>query len=409
MLGWLRKNAFSLLSLQSETGWGGYVGYGRPGDPQSSELAALQVQAVFCAVRVIAEGIAQMPLAIKREAFANGRATHDLAADHHVHKLLTRRPNSWQSPYEFLEYAVMIAALTGDFIAVKTQPRRPTEILPIPPGNWTVKQENDYSLTYRVTYSDKTSADFGQNYIFHLRGPSLNGYEGARPVMLARRAIGLADDLEAQQRNQAAAGGRPSGVLSTSAKLNKESVDRLKATWTERFGARGEGGIAILDQDWKFAPMQMSAVDSQHLETRKHQIEEVARAFRVFPQMLMQTDKTSTFASAESFFQAHVVHTLGPWIERVEGAINRDLIGQADQELGFFADLDEENLMRGALRDQADYYAKALGSGGGPAWMTQNEVRAKRGLNPVSGGDALSTGAQDAAQEGDDGTTDARG
>lgn len=409
MIQWLRKAAFNVLSLHNDAGWGGFVGYGRPGAPQSSELAALQVQAVFCAIRVIAEGIAQMPLSVKRETVEVDQVRHALAADHHVHRLLNRRPNGWQSPYEFREYAVMIAALTGDFIAVKTQPRRPTEILPIPPGNWTIRQKSDYTLVYQVTYSDKTTAEFDQRYIFHLRGPSLNGYEGARPVMLARRAIGLADDLEAQQRNQAAAGGRPSGVLSTSAKLSREAVDRLKATWTDKFGARGEGGIAILDQDWKFAPMQMSAVDSQHLETRKHQIEEVARAFRVFPQMLMQSDKTSTFASAESFFQAHVVHTLGPWIERFEGAINRDLIGQTDQDEGFFADLDEENLMRGALRDQADYYSKALGSGGSPAWMTQNEVRGKRGLNPVDGGDRLSAGSQDAGQEGDDGTTNARG
>lgn len=404
MIGWLRKATYNVLNLRDESGWGGWLGYGAPGTPSSSEQAALQVQAVMCAVRVIAEGVAQMPLAIKRARIEGAREVYDPAPTHFAHRLLTRRPNGWQSPYEFMEYSVMIAALCGDFIAIKDQPRRPTELLPIPPGNWSLRQERDLSLVYRVTYGDKTSDEFDQRYVYHLRGPSLNAYEGARPVMLARRAIGLSSDLEAHQSRQTTQGGRPSGVLNSVTKLSEEKVAALKATWAERFGAGGEGGVAVLDGDWSFTPMQMSGVDSQHLETRKHQIEEIARAFRVFPQMLMQSDKSSTFASAESFFRAHVVHSLGPWIERVEGAINRDIIGQEDVAEGYFADLDEENLMRGDLKDQAEYFTKALGAGGTQAWMTPNEVRARRGLNPVEGGDRLSSGSQDSgagAQEGD--------
>jgi HK97 family phage portal protein len=405
-----RKSVYNVLNLRDERGWGAWLGYATPGQPNASEQAALQVQAVFCAVRVIAEGVAQMPLAIKRQRRDGGRAVIEPEPDHWAQTLLTRRPNGWQSPYEFMEYAVMIAALCGDFVAIKDTPRRPKELLPIPPGNWSVRQDNDLRLIYRVSYSDKTSDEFPSDYVLHLRGPSLNAFEGARPVLLARAAIGLAADLEAQQRQTAGQGGRPSGILSTPTTLNAESRDRLRAAWQERFGARGEGGVAVLDGGWAFTPMQMTAVDSQHLETRKHQIEEIARAFRVFPQMLMQSDKSSTFASAESFFRAHVVHTLGPWIERVEGAINRDIL-RDELDDGLFADLDEENLMRGDLRDQADYFTKALGAGGTQAWMTPNEVRARRGLNPVEGGDRLSAGSQDrgvAVREGDDGTTDAR-
>ncbi|NBW12565.1 MAG: phage portal protein [Caulobacteraceae bacterium] len=91
-------------------------------------------------------------------------------------------------------------------------------------------------------------------------------------------------------------------------------------------------------------------------------------------------------------FRNHVIHTLGPWIERFEQAANRDILGLQD---GLRIDLDERNLLRGDFKDQAEYYAKALGAGGTPAWMTQNEVRVEVGLNPVDteGANALSTGS----------------
>jgi HK97 family phage portal protein len=140
--------------------------------------------------------------------------------------------------------------------------------------------------------------------------------------------------------------------------------------------------------------MQMTAVDTQLIESRKFQIEEIARAFRVNPQMLMSSDKTSTFASAESFFRNHVIHTLGPWVERFENVVDRDILaGEKDM----FADLDERNLLRGDFKDQSDYYAKALGAGGTPAWMTQNDVRLEVGLEPIDDPDAdrLFNGFQD--------------
>jgi HK97 family phage portal protein len=127
------------------------------------------------------------------------------------------------------------------------------------------------------------------------------------------------------------------------------------------------------------------------------QIEEIARVFRVQPIMMMQADKAATFASAEQMFRNHLVHTLGPWIARFEEAANRDILAN---ETGLRVDLDERNLLRGDFKDQAEYYAKALGAGGTPAWMTQNEVRAEIGLNPVEddGANRLSAGAMNPGQ-----------
>ena len=371
-----------------------WFGYKTRAGVNMSEARALQVSAVFCAVRVISEGIAQMPIRIRR---LEGES-RPVVTDHWLHALLNERPNDWQSAYEFVEYAVFLAALCGDFVAVKsTNSRgRVLELLPIPNGHWSLDQKNDYSLEYRVTHEDKTVDVFDGSQVFHLRGPSLDGYKGTHPIYLARESLGLSTALESHQIQLASRGGRPSGVLSTSAQLNAEARTRLKDTWDQKFGASGDGGVAVLDGDWSFGEMQMSSVDAQHIETRKHQIEEVARHFRVFPQMLMQTDKASTFASAEQFFRAHVIHTLGPWIRRFEGAVRRDLIPQRER---LVADLDERALLRGDFKDQSEFYTKALGAGGTQAWMTPNEVRADLGMDPIEGGDELSRGAMIGEQQ----------
>jgi HK97 family phage portal protein len=153
--------------------------------------------------------------------------------------------------------------------------------------------------------------------------------------------------------------------------------------------------------------MTMTSVDAQFIETRRMQIEEVARVFRVLPIMIMQADKASTYASAEQMFMMHVIHTLGPWVERFEQALNRDVLAN---DAVYRVDLDERNLLRGNFKDQAEYYTKALGAGGQPAWMTQNEIRSEVGLNPIaeSWANELSRGAmnkpaeQPAKPEGDD-------
>jgi HK97 family phage portal protein len=133
----------------------------------------------------------------------------------------------------------------------------------------------------------------------------------------------------------------------------------------------------------------MTGVDAQHIETRRFQIEEICRAFRVFPQMVGHTDKTATFASAEAFFIAHAVHTIAPWCTRWEQTICRDLLLDGEEAAGLYAKFSLQALLRGAAKDRGEFYAKALGAGGSPAFMTQNEVREREELNPLEGGDDL--------------------
>lgn len=407
MFGFLRKS--SAVTLDQLAGMLEWVGFQTAAGGVVTVHNSVDVTAVFCAARVIAEGLAQMPVRLVEERFVDGSATGriEVRRDHWAHRLLAERPNSWQTSYEFREGMIFNAVLGKGAIAVKNAVGGEVrELLPIPAGAWTVEQEADWSLRVRVDYADRSHGYFDASDVFYLRGPSLDGVSALPAVQQARQAIGLSRALEAQQAKLAGNGGKPSGILSMANKLSPEAREKLRQTWQARFGPGGEGGVAILDTDAKFSSMTMTSVDAQFIETRRMQIEEIARAFRVQPIMLMQADKAATFASAEQMFRNHVIHTLGPWIERFEQAANRDILGGVP---GLRFDLDERNLLRGDFKDQAEYYAKALGAGGTPAWMTQDEVRAEIGLNPVGGraGD-LSPGAMSgaapggAADDGDD-------
>ena len=274
------------------------------------------------------------------------------------------------------------AALGRGAIAIKNIVRDEVrELLPVPSGSWTVEQQADWSLRIRIDYSDKSHGYFALSDVFYVRGSSLDGFRALPAIKQAREAIGLSRALEAQQAKLAGNGGKPSGVLSFAHPLKPETKEKLRETWQAKFGFGGEGGIAILDGDAKFQSMTMTSVDAQYIETRRLQIEEIARVFRVQPIMLMQADKAATFASAEQMFRNHVIHTLGPWVVRFEEAANRDIL-RHDEALRI--DLDERNLLRGDFKDQAEYYTKALGAGGQPGWMTPNEIRAEVGLNPIA-------------------------
>jgi phage portal protein BeeE len=107
----------------------------------------------------------------------------------------------------------------------------------------------------------------------------------------------------------------------------------------------------------------------------------------VMPIMVFQSDKAATYASAESMFQAHVVHTMAPWWERIEQSIDCNLLTATDDANGIYSKFIGQGLLRGSMKDRAEYFSKALGSGGSPAWMTPDEVRSLEELNPM-GGDA---------------------
>lgn len=347
-------------------------------------VTAVEVPAVVACVRAIAEGIAQVPIKAYRSEGDGGWVQI------HKHRVLSllNRPNPWQDGFQFRETAVWHLALTGNCFIYKVKTgtgRVVSELLPIEPHRVTVERAEDgVGLRYRVTWDNGRQSIYGPEDIWHLRGPSWNGWMGLDAVRQAREAIGLAMSTEWSHAKLHANGAKPSGLYSIEGNLSAEQYAQLSA-WLEA-GTNGENAYKpmILDRGAKWTPLTMSGVDAQHLETRKYQVEEICRAFRVIPMMVGYSDKTATYASAEQMFIAHVVHTLHPWASRLEQQIMRELTDGSVR-----VEIDLNGLMRGASADRASYNSKALGSGNAPAWMTPNEVRANEGLDWIEGGDEL--------------------
>lgn len=348
---------------------------------------ALECVTVLACVRVIVEGIAQVPWKLYRERPNGGR---DAASDHELYDLLHRKPNRWQTSFEFREQIALHLALARNaYVFVNRVRGRVVELLPLEPRDVRPQQDGKTrEITYEVTLKDGTRQTIPAAQIWHLRGMSWDGIEGLDGVRLAREAIGLAVATENHSSATFANGARLSGILSTDSVLKDDQVKALRASWQETYaGLANSGKTAILYGGLKFSPIAMQSNDAQMIETRRFQVEQICSAFRVLPIMVGYTDKTSTYASAEQMFLAHVVHTLGPWYERIEQSADVNLLTDQERRDGYYSKFIVAGLLRGAHKDRAEYYAKALGAGGAPAWMAQDEVRALEELNPM-GGDA---------------------
>lgn len=348
---------------------------------------ALQVSTVLACARVIADGLAMVPFKVMR---LEGR-NRNPATDHPLYDLLYLKPNDWQTAFDFRhQLGLHLALCFNAYAFINRVQGRVAELLPIQPHLVTVEQKPDWSLAYKVRMPDGQLLPVPAKDILHVRGPTWNGVLGLEAVRLAREAIGLSMAAETSQAHLHKDGVRPSGVLSVEGTLTKEQYEQFHAYLKETMMAgASSGGVMVVDHDGKFTPTTMTGVDAQHLETRRFQIEEVCRFMRVAPIMVGHPDKTATYASAEQMFIAHVVHSLGPHYVRFEQAANVNLLTAEDRAAGYYTKFNVAALLRGDSKTQGDYFAKSLGAGGSPAWLTQNEVRELIDLNPIEGGDVL--------------------
>lgn len=348
---------------------------------------ALRVSTVLACCRVLSEGIAQLPLKVLRVGADN---TKKPATDNPAYNILYSQPNDWMTSFELREMLMFHAVLTGDAYCYigRGLGDKIVELIPIIPSMVTPRQAIDWTLTYDIADRSGLIANLPRKSVLHIRGPSWNGYRGMYALHLAREAIGLAIATEESQARLHRNGVKPSGIVSVEGMLNKDARDRLRAGIDQTTGVDNAGRVMILDQAAKFQSMAMTGVDSQHLETRKHQIDEVCRFMRVFPQMVGHAgNQAPTFASADSFFLAHVIHTLMPWVTRWEQALKRDLL--ADDN-ALIAKFNINGLLRGDAASRGEFYLKALGGARAEtAYMTRNEVRELEDLDPIQGGDTL--------------------
>jgi len=340
--------------------------------------STLKVSTALAATRSLANGLSQIPLKVYRED-EKGNKLPD--KKHPVYNLLWRRPNDWMTSFEFRQLMMFHAVLKGNayaYIGRGGVKKRVVELIPLV-GNVVPKQDADWTLKYDVTDRDGVTTTYAREEIMHLRGPSWNGFAGMNAIHLAREAIGLAIATEETHARLHSNGAQPGGLISFKQSLGKPAKDRLKALATENLsGLRNAFKTLVLDQEATWTPFTMKGVDAQHMETRRFQIEEICRDLGVFPQMVGHSDKTATFASAEAFFLAHVIHSLEPWIENWQQVLARDLFPDEDD---VSAEFSVQGLLRGDHKTRAEFYAAGIVNG----YFTRNEVRKWENLNPIDG------------------------
>lgn len=361
-------------------------GWGLPtkSGEQVSNATAVQVTAFYRGMLVIAEGIAQLPVEIYKRS-ASGRGDEP-AIDHPLYDVLLHQSNNLQDAFQFFRTTLMHAAGAGNGVSYKVMVNgQVRELIPIRPECVCIRLPDMFNrVLVDITFESGSFATVDRSQVFHISGPAWSPYKGLEPAVVGREAIGLAQATAASQARFHANGTKPSGVLSTEQKLDKTQIDLLREQWKQiNAGTDNNGGVAVTTGGLQWKQVQMSGVDAEHLDTRKHQIEEIARLLGVFPIMLGHAgDQTPTFASADAFLEAHVRYTLQPWIKAIRSAVETQLLTKEERAAGYHCRIDTSELLRGSLKDRTEYYKAALGTNSSPGWLSPNQVRQDDGFNP---------------------------
>lgn len=337
--------------------------------------AALKNTTVIRCVSLISFAMGWLPLHLR------DRETKEKAVGHPLFRVLHRKPNAWQTPFEFRSLMQQRAlgasgdGRCGDAYALIIRSRgHIVQLVPLPTERVRPKQRTDWSLEYHYQRPDGSSTVLAQSEVFHLRyGLSEDGISGLSLVKQAAEAIGLALQTEKAAARLFRNGMLVGGLMSVKDTLSDEAFARLKQQMDEREGAEMAHKWIIGEEGLDAKPFSQTGRENQHIEQRKHQIEDIARAFGV-PRPLLVVDDTSWGSGIDVLGQFFVRYALTPWFEAWEQAIERSLLSEADVDR-YEAKFNEGALLRGSMKDQAEFFAKALGSGGHQPWMDYEEVR----------------------------------
>lgn len=348
--------------------------------------AALRNMAVFRCVDIIASTIGMLPLYLMRKG-AEGQVTP--AEDHPLYDLLLHRPNAWQTGHQFRSHMQTSALMEGNaFALIVRSTRRVAALVPLDSRLVTVRQNADWTLTYRYNKPASGWVDYPGDDILHIRGLSRDGILGLSRTKVAREAIGLALQAEQAAARVFRNGMLVGGVLTHPQKLSDTAFARLQASLHERYvGTENAHKSMLLEEGMTYKEIASTTASTQNVETRNLQIEEVARAFGV-PRPLLMQDATSWGTGIEQLAILFVRFGLAPWFTAWEGEANVKLLSPVERRT-LYVDFDERELLRGSMTDQASYFSAALGAGGHSPWMSQNEIRTSAGLGRHPDGDSL--------------------
>ena len=354
-----------------------------------TERSAMQMTAVYSCVRILAEAVAGLPLHLYRYKDDGGK---EKATDHPLYLILHDEPNPEMSSFVFRETLMTHLLLWGNAYAqiIRNGKGEVMALYPLMPNKMSVDRDENGQLYYTYTRSaeEAKTAETGRvillpKDVLHIPGLGFDGLVGYSPIAMAKNAIGLAIATEEYGAKFFANGAAPSGVLEHPGTIKDPS--RVREAWQSQFGGSANSGkIAVLEEGMKYTPISISPEQAQFLETRKFQINEIARIFRVPPHMVGDLEKSS-FSNIEQQSLEFVKYTLDPWVVRWEQSIARTLLSE-DEKRTYFVKFNLEGLLRGDYASRMTGYATARQNG----WMSANDIRELENLDRIpaeEGGD----------------------
>lgn len=336
--------------------------------------SAIQVSAVYACVRVIAETVASLPVHVY-EATDAGNVK---ALAHPLYRILHDEPNPEMTSFIWRETALSHLLLWGNAYCqiVRTGRNRIIGLYPLLPDHMEVDRDSKGVLTYTYTASDGRTVRLAPEDVLHIPGLGFDGIMGYSPIALEKNAIGLCIAAEEYGSKFFGNGATPSGVLTHPNSV--KDPKRLRESWNAAYGGSTNAGkTAILEEGMKFERISIPNNEAQFLETRKFQVSEICRIYRVPPHLIGDLEH-ATFSNIEHQSISFAVHTIRPWLVRIEQSLNRALF--SDSEKGrFYVQFNIDGLMRGAYKERMEGYAIARQNG----WMSANDIRELENMNPI--------------------------
>lgn len=358
--------------------------------------SALRLAAVYACVRILAETMASLPLVVYQRRADGGK---DKVTDHWLYRLMAKRPNRFQNPFEWREMLQGHLALRGNaYNQIITNPRGEIiELMPIHPDRVKIELLPSGEYRYRVTDRAGTEVILPRGEVWHLRGLSSDGLMGMSPIELARENLGMALAAQDYGARFFANDAKPTGgwIEFPGSFKDNEAKKVFRESYQQAQSGANRGKVLVLENGMKFHEVGVTNKDAQFLELRKFQITDIARLFRVPPHMIADLER-ATFSNIEQQSLEFVMHTMTPWAERWEASIESELLLDGDDiEIEF----DFANLMRGDAASRSSYYQSGIQNG----WLTRNEARIAENLNPIDGLDQplrpLNMVEEDAAED----------
>ena len=354
-----------------------------------TERSAMQMTAVYSCVRILSEAIAGLPVHLYRYDGSGGK---EKATTHPLYFLLHDEPNPEMTSFVFRETLMTHLLLWGNAYAqiIRNGKGEVVALYPLMPNRMTVDRDADGHLYYEYqTSQDEAHTMDGSRVrllpsdVLHIPGLGFDGLMGYSPIAMAKNAIGMAIACEEYGAKFFANGATPGGILEHPGVV--KDPERVRESWNSAFGGSANANkVAVLEEGMKYTPISISPEQAQFLETRKFQINEIARIFRIPPHMIGDLEKSS-FSNIEQQSLEFVKYTLDPWVFRWEQSMQRALLSM-DEKKEYFFKFNVDGLLRGDYQSRMNGYATGRQNG----WMSANDIRELENLDRIpeeEGGD----------------------